>query len=115
MCAGGPTTAARSEGDYKPLVEKGRRVTKQYCPGKRTGRAGDLTAGATAAAATAEAPPSSRADPPARRVVPSPPMRRPARQLFTLCSLLSLLLCLSLCVLWARSYWVADNLVVHWG
>ncbi len=35
-------------------------------------------------------------------------MKRLARHLFTLCSAMSLLLCLALCVLWARSHWVQD-------
>jgi hypothetical protein len=35
-------------------------------------------------------------------------MRRTARRLFTLCSAASLLLCVAVCVLWARSYWVVD-------
>src|SRR5688500_108199 len=35
-------------------------------------------------------------------------MRRPARRLFTLCSAVSLLLCVAVCVLWARSYFVRD-------
>ena len=35
-------------------------------------------------------------------------MRRLARRLFTLCSVASLLLCVALCVLWVRSYWVSD-------
>ena len=30
------------------------------------------------------------------------------RRLFTLCSLLSLVLCVAVCALWVRSYWVAD-------
>src|SRR5687768_14703719 len=42
-------------------------------------------------------------------------MRRLARRLFTLCSALSLLLCVAVCVLWVRSYWVADKLDVYWG
>jgi hypothetical protein len=36
------------------------------------------------------------------------PMRRLARYLLTLCSALSLLLCAAACVLWVRSYWLAD-------
>ena len=32
-------------------------------------------------------------------------MRRLARRLFTLCSALSLLLCVAVCVLWVWSYW----------
>ena len=36
-------------------------------------------------------------------------MRRPlARHAFTALSLLSLLLCVGVCVLWVRSYWVKD-------
>jgi hypothetical protein len=37
-------------------------------------------------------------------------MRRLARRLFRLCSAVSLLLCVAACVLWVRSYWVADTL-----
>ena len=37
-------------------------------------------------------------------------MPRPARRLFTLCSAVSLLLCIALCVLWVRSYRVGDGL-----
>ncbi len=37
-------------------------------------------------------------------------MRRFARRLFTLCSALSLVLCVAVCVLWGRSYWVQDTL-----
>ena len=37
-------------------------------------------------------------------VVSCPPMRRLARRLFTLCSAVSLLLCVAVCVLWVRSY-----------
>ena len=36
-----------------------------------------------------------------------------ARRLFTLCSALSLLLCVAVCVLWVRSYWVSDFLQRH--
>ena len=39
-----------------------------------------------------------------------PPMRRLARRLFTLCSALSLLLCVGVCVLWVRSYRTQDVL-----
>ena len=35
-------------------------------------------------------------------------MRRLARLLFTLCSAVSLVLCLAVCVLWVRSYWIED-------
>src|SRR5688500_10563560 len=35
-------------------------------------------------------------------------MRRVARHLFTLCSAVSLVLCVAVCVLWVRSYWVSD-------
>jgi hypothetical protein len=38
-------------------------------------------------------------------------MRRLARHLFTLCSAVSLLLCVAACVLWARSYRVNDQFV----
>jgi hypothetical protein len=38
-----------------------------------------------------------------------PLMRRLARHLFTLCSAMSLLLCVAACVLWVRSYWRADE------
>jgi hypothetical protein len=41
-------------------------------------------------------------------------MRRLAHHLSTLCSAVSLLLCVAVCVLWVRSYWVAD-VVVHWS
>ena len=37
-------------------------------------------------------------------------MRRLARRLFTVCSALSLVLCLAACVLWVRSYGAADSL-----
>ena len=37
-------------------------------------------------------------------------MRRLARRLFTLCSAVSLLLCVAVCVLWVRSFWVKDSL-----
>jgi hypothetical protein len=37
-------------------------------------------------------------------------MRRVVRRLFMLCSALSLLLCVAVCVLWVRSYWCADRL-----
>jgi hypothetical protein len=40
-------------------------------------------------------------------------MRKLARRLFTLCSLLSLALCVAVCVLWVRSYRTADQ-VSHW-
>ena len=36
-------------------------------------------------------------------------MRRLARRLFTFCSAVSLLLCVAVCVLWARSHWVSDQ------
>ena len=36
-------------------------------------------------------------------------MRRLARHLFTLCSAVSLLLCVAVCVLWVRSYYAADS------
>jgi hypothetical protein len=36
-------------------------------------------------------------------------MRRLARHLFTLCSAVSLLLCVAACVLWVRGRWVADD------
>src|SRR5687767_2734807 len=36
------------------------------------------------------------------------PMRCLARRLFTLCSGLSLLLCVAVCVVWVRSYWATD-------
>ena len=35
-------------------------------------------------------------------------MRRLTRHLFTLCSAVSLLLCVAVCVLWVRSYWWCD-------
>ena len=35
-------------------------------------------------------------------------MRRFARRLFTLCSAVSLMLCVVVCVLWVRSYWVSE-------
>ena len=35
------------------------------------------------------------------------------RRLFTLCSALSLLLCVAVCVLWVRSYWVEDWVKYH--
>jgi 4-amino-4-deoxy-L-arabinose transferase-like glycosyltransferase len=37
-------------------------------------------------------------------------MRRLTRHLFTLCSALSLLLCVAVCVLWVRSYWSASTI-----
>ena len=37
-------------------------------------------------------------------------MRRLARWLFTLCSAVSLLLCVAVCVLWVRSYFVGDTM-----
>jgi hypothetical protein len=37
-------------------------------------------------------------------------MRRLARHLFTLCSAASLLLCVAVCALWVRSYWVGESL-----
>ena len=40
-------------------------------------------------------------------------MRRPARRLFTLCSAASLLLCVAVCVLWARSHFVVDQVNVQ--
>jgi hypothetical protein len=36
-------------------------------------------------------------------------MRRLARHLFTLCSAVSLLLCVAACVLWVRSYAASDD------
>src|SRR5687768_14684658 len=36
-------------------------------------------------------------------------MRRLARRLFTLTSVLSLLVCVTVCVLWVRSYWYFDD------
>ncbi len=42
-----------------------------------------------------------------------PPMRRLARRLFTLCSAVSLVLCVAAAVLWVRSYWKAD-LITRW-
>jgi hypothetical protein len=36
-------------------------------------------------------------------------MKRLARHLFTLCSAVSLVLCVALCVLWVRSYWAYDD------
>jgi hypothetical protein len=36
------------------------------------------------------------------------------RRLFTLCSIVSLLLCLAVCVLWVRSYWVVESLRHSW-
>jgi hypothetical protein len=40
-----------------------------------------------------------------------PAVRRLARYLFTLCSVVSLLLCVAVCVLWVRSCWVTDQLI----
>ena len=40
-------------------------------------------------------------------------MTRVARRLFTVCSAASLLLCVAACVLWARSYSVADRFLVN--
>src|SRR5688572_20961793 len=37
-------------------------------------------------------------------------MRRPARHLFTLCSGVSLLLCVAACVLWVRSYFMVERI-----
>jgi hypothetical protein len=37
-------------------------------------------------------------------------VKRLARHLFTFCSVVSLVLCVAVCVLWVRSYWAADNL-----
>jgi hypothetical protein len=37
-------------------------------------------------------------------------MRRIFRHLFTVCSAASLVLCVAVCVLWARSYWVGESL-----
>jgi hypothetical protein len=37
-------------------------------------------------------------------------MRRVARLLFTLCAAVSLLLCVGVCVLWVRSYWIEDSI-----
>src|SRR5688500_13785026 len=42
-------------------------------------------------------------------------MRHLARRLFTLCSALSLLMFLALCVLWVRSYWAEDGIVYIWA
>src|SRR5688500_602880 len=39
------------------------------------------------------------------------PMRRLARRLFMPCSVVSLLLCVAVCVLWVRSYWAWDGIV----
>jgi hypothetical protein len=39
-------------------------------------------------------------------------MRRLVRHLFTLCSALSLLLCLAICVLWVRSYRMTEQ--INW-
>src|SRR5688572_30580424 len=36
-------------------------------------------------------------------------MRRLARHLFTLCSAVSLLLCVATCAVWARSWWAVDT------
>ncbi len=41
-------------------------------------------------------------------------MKRLARHLFTLCSAVSLLLCVAVCVLWVRSYWAEDVIVYAW-
>jgi hypothetical protein len=41
-------------------------------------------------------------------------MRRRARHLFTLCSATSLLLCVAVCVLWARSYWAEEAIDNRW-
>ena len=38
-------------------------------------------------------------------------MRRLARRVFTMCSALSPLLCVAVCVLWVRSYWVSDSFI----
>jgi hypothetical protein len=38
-------------------------------------------------------------------------MKRPARYVFALCSVISLPLCLTVCALWVRSYWVGDGCV----
>src|SRR5687767_9569802 len=46
---------------------------------------------------------------PARPVLNYPPMRRLARRLFTLCSAVSLLLCVAAYVLWVRSYREVDG------
>src|SRR5688572_10735000 len=40
-------------------------------------------------------------------------MRRILRHLFTLCSALSLLLCVAVCVLWVRSYWLKDTVRLY--
>jgi hypothetical protein len=40
-------------------------------------------------------------------------MRRLTRHLFTLCSAVSLLLCVAACVLWVRSYFATDMLTLH--
>src|SRR5688500_17536805 len=42
-----------------------------------------------------------------------PPMRPLARPLFTFCSAVSLLVCVALCLLWARSYWRRDVVYVE--
>src|SRR5438132_2502088 len=39
-----------------------------------------------------------------------PMRRRVARHLFTILSVLSLLLCVAVCVLWVRSYWVSEGI-----
>src|SRR5687768_3455076 len=41
-------------------------------------------------------------------------MRRVLRHLLTLCSAASLLLCVTVCVLWVRSYFVSDALADGW-
>ena len=41
-------------------------------------------------------------------------MRRLARRLFTLCTALSLLLCVAACLLWARGHWRREG-VFHYG
>jgi hypothetical protein len=47
-----------------------------------------------------------------RSVIRYPPMRRVPRHLFTLCSAASLLLCVAVCVLWVRSDWQNDLLLL---
>ncbi len=41
-------------------------------------------------------------------------MKRFARHLFTIFSAVSLLMCVAVCALWVRSYWVNDELRVGW-
>ena len=42
-------------------------------------------------------------------------MRAVKRRLFTLASAVSLVLCAAVCVLWVRSYWRADRIVLWQG